>query len=200
MSSKKPKGRREINRQATRAAILRAARKLFAKHGYAGTPLESIVRAAKVTTGAVYDHFGDKKALFQAVAEGAELEILERLGSATKDAPDAWSRLVTGTMAMLEICSEPDIRQIVFVDAPNVIGVAEWHAIELRYGYGAMRETLRELLASGQIRRAPLEMLAPMLLGALITAASRVALAPDPARALTDAREMALIFLQALKS
>jgi hypothetical protein len=43
-------------------------------------------------------------------------------------------------------------------------------------------------------------MLAPMLLGALITAASRVALAPDPARALTDAREMALIFLQALKS
>lgn len=200
MSPAKPRGRREINKQAARAAILRAARKLFGRYGYAETPLESIVRAARVTTGALSDHFTDKKTLFQAVAEATEVEILERLAIATRDAPDAWARLVAGTMAMLEICTEPDIRQIVFVDAPNVIGVAEWQAMELRYGYGAMRETLRGLSISGRIRNAPLDMLAPMLIGALIAAASNVALAPDPKAALEDARDTALIFLEAIRN
>ncbi len=200
MSLAKPLGRREINKQATRAAILRAARKLFARFGYSETPLESIVRAARVTTGALYDHFTDKKALFQAVAEATEVEILERLAVATQTAPNAWAKLVAGTMAMLEICSEPDIRQIAFVDPPNVIGVAEWQAIELRYAFGAMRETLRELSITGEIRNAPLDMLAPMLIGALIAAANNVALAPDPKAALEDARDTALIFLEAIRN
>src|SRR5262245_14001662 len=198
-ASHKPKGRREINKQATHQAIIRAARKLFAKNGYANTPLEAVVRLAKVTTGAVYDHFGDKKGLFCAVAEGVEAEIMQRLAAATHDAGDPWSRLVIGTMAMLEICSEPDIRQIVFVDAPNVIGAAEWYAIEVRYSYGVMCETLSELMAAGEIRAAPVEMLAPMLLGALIAAANNVALADDSAAALPAAREAASIFLQALR-
>jgi len=198
--SQKPKGRRELNKQATRQAILRAARKLFAKYGYANTPLDAVVRSAKITTGAVYDHFGDKKSLFCAVAEGVEAEILQRLVKATDGEADLWSKLVAGTMAMLEICSEPDIRQIAFVDAPNVVGVDEWREIELRYSYGMMREILSKLMAAGAIRAAPVEILAQMLLSALIAAASNVAMADDDAAALKDAREAASIFLQALRT
>jgi AcrR family transcriptional regulator len=195
----KPLARRELNKQATRAGILRAARKLFAKHGYAKTSLEAVVRSARVTTGAVYDHFGDKRSLFCAVAEAAEMEILQRLAKTTAGIADPWSKLVTATMSMLEICSEPSIRQIVFVDAPNVIGASEWHAIELRYSYGAMREVLAQLLAAGEIRALPVDLLAPMLLGALIAAANNVALAGDGKAALRNAREAASIFLQALR-
>ena len=196
---KRSSPRRELNKQATRAAILRAARRLFAKEGYAETQLQAVVREAGVTTGAVYDHFGDKKSLFRAVAELAEREILQRLAKATRGTRDPWSKLDTATMAMLEICSEPGIRQIVFLDAPNVIGAAEWHAIELRHSYGAMREVLGQLSAAGEIRRVPVDVLAPMLLGALIAAANNVALAEDTTAALTHAREVASIFLQALR-
>src|SRR5258707_950225 len=102
-----PKTQRELNKEATRDAILHAARKLFARHGYADTSLAQVVQAARVTTGAVYHHFGDKKNLFQAVAESVEVEILKRIAERASDLPSAWQRLMAGTAAMLQVCTEP---------------------------------------------------------------------------------------------
>lgn len=192
--------RRDRNKELTRRGILRAARRLFSRHGYTDTPLNSVVQAAKVTTGAVYHHFGDKKGLFRAVAEDVEAEILKRVIDETRDTPDPWSRLLIGTLVMLDICSEPEIRRIIFIDAPNVIGGAEWREIELRYGYGAMRRTLAELVAAGKIRALSVDILAPMLLGSMIEAANSVASAQDKPAALRDAKEAVLIFAQALRA
>ena len=65
---KKP-GVRELAAQATRDAILKAATKVFAKHGYAGGRVEQISRAAKSYDRMIYYYFGSKEGLFIAVLE-----------------------------------------------------------------------------------------------------------------------------------
>jgi len=52
-----------------RAMIARAAGRLFARHGYAGTRLEDVAAAAEVTKPIVYRHFDSKKALYLALLE-----------------------------------------------------------------------------------------------------------------------------------
>ena len=52
---------------STRAALVKAARELFGTRGYADVPGDEVVKAAGVTRGALYHHFGDKQGLFRAV-------------------------------------------------------------------------------------------------------------------------------------
>jgi hypothetical protein len=91
------------------------------------------------------------------------------------------------------------VRRIVLLDAPNVIGGAEWREIELRYGYGAMYRTLGALRAAGVVRPLPVDVLAPMLLGALIEAANSVATHQDKAAALEGAKASIAVLLQAIR-
>lgn len=193
------KTRRDLYKESTRRSIIRAARRVFAQKGYSATTLHAVVRAARVTTGALYHHFGSKKDLFRAVAESIEVEILEKVGAATRDVQDPWSKLVAGVFAMLDVSCQPDIRRIVLLDAPNVIGGTEWREIELKYGYGAMRQALTLLQAAGIIRPLPITFLAPMLLGAMIEAANSLAAREDKTGALAEAKEAILALLQALR-
>lgn len=66
--ARKP-GVRELAAQATREAILRAAIKVFAKHGYDGGRVEQISKAAKSYDRMIYYYFGSKEGLFIAVIE-----------------------------------------------------------------------------------------------------------------------------------
>ncbi len=57
----------------TRQRILKAAQEEFLRLGFQGSSLRSIVKAAGVTTGALYGYYPDKEALFDAlVREPAE--------------------------------------------------------------------------------------------------------------------------------
>ena len=49
-----------------RAAILEAAKQLFAREGFAGASMDKIAAEAGVSKLTVYSHFGDKEALFAA--------------------------------------------------------------------------------------------------------------------------------------
>jgi AcrR family transcriptional regulator len=61
------RGRGRLSADERRALITRAAGRLFARHGYAGTRLEDIAAAAGVTKPIVYRHFESKKALYLAL-------------------------------------------------------------------------------------------------------------------------------------
>ncbi|MCM6778307.1 TetR/AcrR family transcriptional regulator [Nocardia sp. CDC159] len=52
-----------------RTAIIRAATKLFATHGYERTSVAQIAKAAGLSSAAVFYYFQDKPALFRAAAE-----------------------------------------------------------------------------------------------------------------------------------
>ncbi len=62
-------GVRALAAQATRDSILRAATKVFAKHGFAGGRVEQISKAAKSYDRMIYYYFGSKEGLFIAVLE-----------------------------------------------------------------------------------------------------------------------------------
>jgi AcrR family transcriptional regulator len=62
-------GVRELAAQATRDSILKAATKVFAKHGFDGGRVEQISKAAKSYDRMIYYYFGSKEGLFIAVLE-----------------------------------------------------------------------------------------------------------------------------------
>ena len=70
-------GVRELAAQATRDAILRAATKVFARHGFAGGRIEQISKAAKSYDRMIYYYFGGKEGLYLAVLENAYRGIRE---------------------------------------------------------------------------------------------------------------------------
>jgi TetR/AcrR family acrAB operon transcriptional repressor len=61
--------------QATHDSILDAAEHLFVKQGVARTTLQDIASAAGVTRGAIYWHFEDKGAMFNAMMERAKMPL-----------------------------------------------------------------------------------------------------------------------------
>ncbi|MFC7617267.1 TetR/AcrR family transcriptional regulator [Actinokineospora soli] len=67
-----------------RTRVFTAARAEFAAHGAQGASVAAIARAAGVSRQSVYEQFGDKGALFAAVAEDLD----HRLHQAVADAPD----------------------------------------------------------------------------------------------------------------
>ncbi len=68
---------RRRDKAATRAALLEAARRRFAEHGYDGTGVRDIAADAGVDATLIFRYFGSKRELF---AEAVHIEIPQGLG------------------------------------------------------------------------------------------------------------------------
>jgi AcrR family transcriptional regulator len=183
--------RTQADRSAeTRASLLKAARPLFAEHGFAGVGTETIVEAAGVTRGALYHQFADKTDLFEAVYEGIEEELAQRLGEriAAAGASDPLEVMTLGANAWLDACAEPEVQQIVLLDGPAVLGWQRWREIALRHGLGLIEGLLTHAIEVGRIRPQPVHALAHVLAGALDEAGLYVARAEDRAAASEEMR------------
>jgi AcrR family transcriptional regulator len=171
--------------EATRAALVAAARPLFAERGFAGVGTEEIVRAAGVTRGALYHQFRDKEDLFAAVFELLESELAQRTAAAAgaSGTTDPLAELRVGAEAWLDACTEPDIQRIVLLDGPAVLGWERWREIGTRYGRGLVEAVLQAAVDAGRLAPQPIRPLAHVLMGAVDEAALYVATAEDPAAA-----------------
>jgi AcrR family transcriptional regulator len=165
--------------EATRRALIRVARKLFATRGYAATPIEEIVQRTRVTRGALYHHFAGKQDLFRAVYEDLERELAEKI-TAAAETEERWERhLEVGCQAFLDACRDPAVQRIVALDAPSVLGWEAWHEIDAKYGLGLIISALEAAMEAGYIEEQPIEPLATLLLGALTEAGLAIARADD---------------------
>jgi AcrR family transcriptional regulator len=176
--------RQAARSEATRAKLLVAARELFAKRGYAGVGTEEIVRRAKVTRGALYHHFADKRDLFRAVHESLEVEGVERIAAALAGAgaDDPVEAMKVAVRAFLDGALDPGRARITLIDAPSVLGWAEWREIDARYGLGLASTALEAAMAADRIPRRPVAPLAGILVAALGEAGILVATADDKVR------------------
>lgn len=66
-------------KEQTRARILDAASQSFRSSGYAGTGVDGIAKAAGVTSGAFYAHFGSKDGAFEAALATGMDEVIESI-------------------------------------------------------------------------------------------------------------------------
>jgi AcrR family transcriptional regulator len=174
---------------ATRAALVGAARPLFATKGYAAVGTDEVARAAGVTRGALYHQFAGKEELFAAVFEQVEQEVADRiaLGLLSGDG-DPVAVLHDGIDAWLAACAEPEVHRIVLIEAPAALGWERWREIGQRYGVGLVEAAIASLVEAGAVPRQPVRPLAHVLVGALEEAALYAARAADRPTATAEVR------------
>ena len=168
----------------TRRRIVESARRLFAEKGYFSTGTTEIVEAAGVgTRGALYHHFENKQALFLTVFEAIETDLATTLGQ--KVSGETWyERLGQGLAAFLDAAvEEPEVRRILLIDGPAVLGWAAWREVEGRFGLGAIRNMLDEGVKEGSLVVADADAMAHLLLSLVDEAALFIAHADHPKQA-----------------
>jgi AcrR family transcriptional regulator len=192
-------GRREAEAQATREALVDAALELFTERGYAGVGTEEIVGRAKVTRGALYHHFADKRDLFRTVFERVEADLMKRIGATMEVASDPYELMVGGMRAFLDACEEPAVKQISLIDAPAVLGWAQWREIDNRHGLGLTRAALDGAVEAGELRPIATEPMAHLLVAALSEAAFVIAHAKRPRKARAEVEGALLQLVEGLR-
>jgi AcrR family transcriptional regulator len=167
--------------EATRRALLDAARELFAEKGFADTGTEEIVRAAGVTRGALYHHFRDKTDLLHALVEELESETTSKVMEAAARAGPlgTWEHLLAGCEAFLDECLDPAVRRIILIDAPSALGWERWREIQSRHALWLVQTALQAAMDAGLIAPQPIEPLSHLFLGGLTEAALAMTRAED---------------------
>jgi AcrR family transcriptional regulator len=169
--------------EATRRALLEAARDLFAAEGYVDVSIDEICQRAGVTKGALYHHFRDKRDLFRAVFEEVEGEWADELGALVAEERDPLERIEIVGDAFLDACLDPARQRILLLDGPALVAWEEMRRIDAGRGFGLIATLLSDAMEAGQLERQPVGPLAHLMLGAMYEASLAIAREKDPARA-----------------
>jgi AcrR family transcriptional regulator len=151
---------------ATRAALIQAGRKLFAEHGFAGVGTETLVGEAGVSRGALYHQFGDKTELFADVLANVESDVAQDLAAAmlADERSDFVAAMMGAVDVWLDACEKPEVRRILLIDGPSVLGWARWREICQRHVLGLIETMLASAAEDGKLHPLPARPLAHVLL------------------------------------
>jgi AcrR family transcriptional regulator len=163
--------KRERRAEPSFDRLLAAARELFAADGYAATSLDDVCDRAGVTKGSLYHHFRGKAELFEAVFEEEARSLTARASQTMTDGSEPWTTVNAGLTAFLEGATEPGVQRILFQDAPSLLGWARVREIDRQYGLALVQGAIERLVDAGEIVVAAPEVMAHLLLAALIEAA-----------------------------
>lgn len=172
--------RRDEYTEATRRALLSAGREAFARDGYQATGIEAISRAARVTRGAFYHHFEDKKALFDAVVVSMQAEAAAKIEERAKGQLKVWDRLGAGIDAYLDACLDPAYGRIVVQEASAVLGNGRYREIEEAYPMALLTATLNALKQRGELDFEDIDLLSRMVDAMICKLALMLPEADDP--------------------
>lgn len=163
---KRPRRTQADRTAATRTALIRAGRTLFALHGFAGVGTETLVREAGVSRGALYHQFGDKTGLFADVLADIEGNVARDLAAAmlAGDASDFVAAMMRAVDAWLDACESPEVQRVVLIDGPSVLGWARWREICQLHILGLIEAVLAKGMEDGKLHPLPARPLAHILL------------------------------------
>jgi AcrR family transcriptional regulator len=72
-------GKRELTKAQNRAAIVEAAREVFAELGYDAAAVRDVIRRTDLASGTFYNYFPDKEAVFRAMLDESARDVRRRL-------------------------------------------------------------------------------------------------------------------------
>ncbi|ETK37109.1 hypothetical protein MPTA5024_05505 [Microbispora sp. ATCC PTA-5024] len=166
--------------EATRRAVLAAARSLFGRKGYAQTSVDEIADAARVTKGAVYHHFASKEALFRAVYAEVEAETEARATGAGDPGGAPVDQIIARMNAYLDAALDEETRRIGLIDGPVVLGQEILDAADRQRGHVDLRSFIAASIARGQIVDLDPDLLAHLIRGTFGLSGMLIAHVGDP--------------------
>src|SRR5262249_5031781 len=96
-------------RERTRAKLMDAAVRVFARSGYEAASANEIAQEAEVANGTFYLHFKDKDAIVTEVGVRIAADVTGRLNAAMAELDDAVERVAFGTRQFIDLaCSHPE--------------------------------------------------------------------------------------------
>ena len=157
----------------TRDHLIETAAALFGERGYAGTPLEEVVARAGLTRGAVYHHFKDKRALFEAVVDRVLWDLVNAVEKRTvKRALERGGHPELDAIELfVEELARPANQRVLAVDGPAVLGHGRWSERMGARLLAPLERVLERGVEAGEIEPELVPGLSRLLLGALAEAA-----------------------------
>ncbi len=188
---------REETKVETRKKLIKAARKSFAKYGFAKTSMDDLTSKVGLTRGALYHHFGSKEGLLMAVIDEIDSEMVIKAKLASSKAKTKWQGLLDESVAYIEMALDPEIQKIVLLDGPSVLGdPSKWPS----QNACLMRTTqiINELIQEKTLKEVDAIAAAHLLNGAAMNAALCIVSADDPKKKLKSIVHAFLLFANGL--
>jgi AcrR family transcriptional regulator len=182
--------------QASRAALLAAARACFTEHGYDDTTVAAMLDRAGMARGALYHYFpGGKAEIFAAVFDLVDAEYHLRR-DASLALPSAVDRLKGGARTFLELCTDESFARIALADAPRVIPGQS----DLGSSYKLLRQQLSDAMGTGELRPLDVDATAMALYGAIRNAGEYVIGSTEPRAAVGVALQIIAAIIDGLRA
>jgi AcrR family transcriptional regulator len=160
-------GKREQTKAQNRAAILQAAREVFAEVGYDAAGVRDIVRHTELASGTFYNYFPDKEAVFRAVLDESAQQVRRKLRGARArantleefvgDAYRAWFEFLVEDELMFELMQR-NAGPIRALFGDPILGA----------GVDELLEDLREAVARGDLPPLDADYMAGAMAGAAL--------------------------------
>ncbi len=166
--------------EATRRAVLAAARSSFGSKGYARTSVDEIAAAARVTKGAVYHHFAGKEALFRAVHAEVEGEAQGRAFAAVDPHQPPVDQIVAMVNGYLDATLDEEIRRITLIDGPALLGLEADVPADQRAAQQGARSAIAAAIGRGELVDVDPDVLTQLIGGLALQCGLLIARAADP--------------------
>ncbi len=173
MSAAAVAGRRERTKAANRAAILAAAREVFAELGYGAATVRDVVRRTGLAAGTFYNYFPDKESVLRALVEDNAAVIRARLREARGRATSVEQFVHDGYRTYFEyILEDPATFELMRRNAGTIRELMGEPA--LGAGVEDLIADLRERIAGGDLADHDAEYMGAAMAGAGVEIAMRM--------------------------
>ncbi|HIW90561.1 MAG TPA: TetR/AcrR family transcriptional regulator [Candidatus Corynebacterium avicola] len=193
------KSRREEYAELTRAALVSAGSDRFAEQGYAKTSIMQIADDARVSKGAFYHHFSDKKALLKAVLNEAcdrSATKIEEAVASQSESGDLVSAALDAAMEAIQVDGQyRELRQ----QSVGVLDDDERRELDNRIRVPLVSKIFDRLEGQGQLRDdVDLSAATVLVVGLLETALDDMTTSDDPTKRYSELRPILLGFINSL--
>ncbi len=143
---------RKIDPQEKIRAVIITARRLFVEHGYHSVSIPMIVRESRVSTGAIYHHFGNKEQLARRIYDQTLSEFQQMLEQRLVGQDDVLSKLRAFGKLLVDVAqSDPQMmRYMLFLNHGEFLSSCPPICSSAPFRW--VQETIRNGIADGTLR------------------------------------------------